>query len=52
MARMQVCHHQLPYLIPQNFVHWDPFLLHDGCQQLNHLNIQIYIQCQHTMMSR
>ncbi len=39
MARMQVCHPQLPYFTPQNFVHWDPFLFQDGCQQLNQLNI-------------
>jgi len=51
MACIQVCHHQLHYFTQHNIVHWDPFLLQDGCQQLNQLNIQIYIQCQHTMMS-
>jgi hypothetical protein len=39
MAHMQVCHHQFPYFTPQKFVHWDPFLLQDGCQRLNQSNI-------------
>lgn len=51
MAHMQVCHHQLPYFIPQKLGHWGPFLFQDVCHQLNHLNIQIYVQCKHMMMS-